>query len=119
VGIVCLPITASGVSGIGQSATGLLEGSWVFGFFRDGQYRQEPVILGSLPGRPTNLADNRKGFNDPNGIYPLYINEPDVNRLAVNSMVKNHIQVWPYVNLKELQVLQRRTLMRFQRPLAT
>ena len=28
-----LPITASGVSGIGQSATGLLEGSWVFGFF--------------------------------------------------------------------------------------
>ena len=80
-----LPITASGVSGIGQSATGLLEGSWVFGFFRDGQYRQEPVILGSLPGRPTHLSDSRKGFNDPNEIYPKYKNEPDVNRLAVNS----------------------------------
>jgi hypothetical protein len=85
-----LPITASGVSGIGQSATGLLEGSWVFGFFRDGTYRQEPIILGSLPGRPTNLADNRKGFNDPNGVYPLYINEPDVNRLAVNNGEKPH-----------------------------
>ena len=34
-----LPITASGISGIGQSATGLVEGSWVIGFFRDGSYR--------------------------------------------------------------------------------
>jgi len=85
-----LPITASGVSGIGHSATGLLEGSWVFGFFRDGSYRQEPIILGSLPGRPTHLADSRKGFNDPNEIYPRYINEPDVNRLAVNDGEKPH-----------------------------
>jgi len=80
-----LPITASGISGIGFSATGLLEGSWVFGFFRDGHFRQEPVILGSLPGRPIELADSRKGFYDPNEIYPKYKDEPDVNRLAVNS----------------------------------
>ena len=80
-----LPITASGISGIGTSATGLLEGSWVFGFFRDGNFRQEPVILGSLPGRPTELADNRRGFYDPNEIYPKYKDEPDVNRLAVNN----------------------------------
>ena len=80
-----LPITASGISGIGQSATGLVEGSWVFGFFRDGHYRQEPVILGSLPGRPIELADSRKGFYDPNEVYPKYKDEPDVNRLAVNA----------------------------------
>lgn len=80
-----LPITASGISGIGNSATGLLEGSWVFGFFRDGHFRQEPVILGSLPGKPTELADNRRGFYDPNEIYPKYKDEPDVNRLAVNA----------------------------------
>ena len=94
-----LPITASGVSGIGQSATGLLEGSWVFGFFRDGQYRQEPIILGSLPGRPTHSADNRLGFNDPNEIYPRYINEPDVNRLAVNNGEKPH----PSLAIREQQ----------------
>jgi hypothetical protein len=81
---VMLPTTASGISGIGNSATGLLEGSWVFGFFRDGLRRQEMVILGSLPGRPIELADNREGFYDPNKIYPKYINESDVNRLAVN-----------------------------------
>jgi hypothetical protein len=79
-----LPVTSSGVSGVGQSAVGLLEGSWVFGYYKDGHYRQEPIIMGSLPGRPAELADNRKGFNDPYGIYPKYINEPDVNRLAVN-----------------------------------
>ena len=94
-----LPITASGVSGIGQSATGLLEGSWVFGFFRDGQYRQEPVILGSLPGKPTQGANSSQGFFDPNGIYPRYINEPDVNRLAVNDTDKPH----PSLAIREQQ----------------
>ena len=58
-----LPITASGISGIGFSATGSLEGSWVFGFFRDGHFRQEPIILGSLPGRPIEKANTAKGFN--------------------------------------------------------
>jgi hypothetical protein len=94
-----LPITASGISGIGSSATGLLEGSWVFGFFRDGNFRQEPVILGSLPGRPIELADNRKGFYDPNEIYPKYINEPDVNRLAVNDKDSNGNEINPSLSL--------------------
>ena len=94
-----LPITASGISGIGTSATGLLEGSWVFGFFRDGHFRQEPVILGSLPGRPIELANNRKGFYDPNEIYPKYINEPDVNRLAVNSKDTDGNEINPSLSL--------------------
>ena len=88
--LVMLPITSSGISGIGQSATGLLEGSWVFGYFRDGERRQEPVVMGSLPGRPAASANPAKGFSDPNGIYPLYINESDVNRLAVNDTEKPH-----------------------------
>ena len=94
-----LPITASGISGIGQSATGLLEGSWVFGFFRDGNFRQEPLILGSLPGRPTELADNRKGFYDPNEIYPKYRDEPDINRLAVNAKNEDGVEINPSLAL--------------------
>jgi hypothetical protein len=62
----------------------------VFGFFRDNSRNQEPVILGSLPGRPVQVADATKGFNDPNGVYPRYINEPDTNRLAVNNPDKPH-----------------------------
>jgi len=85
-----LPITSSGISGIGQSPLGLVEGSWVLGFFRDSTYAQEPIIIGSLPGRPTEEAQS-SGFYDPNKIFPRHINEPDVNRLAVNSEDNPHL----------------------------
>ena len=79
-----LAATSPGISGLGQSPSFLVEGSWVFGYFRDGRKKQEPVILGSLPGHPSEVANTSKGFYDPNGVYPSYINEPDVSRLAVN-----------------------------------
>lgn len=79
---VMLPVTSAGISGIGQTPLGLVEGSHVFGFFRDGEARQEPVVMGSLPGYPAKLADTTKGFNDPLGEYPRYINHPDTNQLA-------------------------------------
>ena len=62
---VMLPVTSAGISGIGQSPIGLVEGSHVFGFFRDGEARQEPVVMGSLPGYPTELGDTTKGFYSP------------------------------------------------------
>jgi len=79
---VMLPVTSAGISGIGQTPLGLVEGSHVFGFFRDGEDRQEPVVMGSMPGYPAELADTEKGFYDPNGEYPRYINSPDTNQLA-------------------------------------
>ena len=85
-----LPITSSGISGIGQTPLGLVEGSWVFGFFRDSTYAQEPMILGSLPGRPSEEA-GEGGFYDPNKIFPRHINEPDTNRLAVNDEDNPHL----------------------------
>jgi len=85
-----LPITSSGISGIGQTPLGLVEGSWVLGFFRDSTYAQEPMILGSLPGRPVEEAGNT-GFYDPNKIFPRHINEPDTNRLAVNDEDNPHL----------------------------
>jgi len=85
-----LAATSPGISGIGQSPAFLLEGSWVFGYFRDGAKKQEPVVLGSMPGYPTETANTLKGFYDPNGVYPTHINEPDVNRLAVNNIEKEH-----------------------------
>ena len=87
---VVLPITSSGISGVGQTPLGLVEGSWVFGYFRDGSSRQEPVVIGSLPGKPSELA-GASGFYDPAGIYPKYKDEPDVNRLAVNNEDNPHL----------------------------
>jgi hypothetical protein len=43
----------------------------VFGYFRDGSNRQEPLVIGSLPGKPSELSQ-AGGFYDPNGIYPKY-----------------------------------------------
>ena len=79
-----LPTTSAAISGLGQSPSFLVEGTWVFGYFRDGEDCQEPMVLGSLPGVPAELAKAGKGFYDPNTIYPKYKDEPDTNRLAVN-----------------------------------
>lgn len=48
---VALPTTASGVSGIG-STHGLVDGSWVVGYFLDGRDAQQPLVVGSLVGAP-------------------------------------------------------------------
>ena len=95
---VMLPISSSGISGIGQTPLGLVEGSWVFGYFRDGERCQEPLVLGSLPGKPSEYGNPNKGFYDPRNreddttksIYPKEIDEPDTNRLAVNNPDKEH-----------------------------
>jgi len=81
------PITSATVSGIGQSPLGAVEGTWVVGFFQDGGDAQQPIIIGTLPGKPTELPDteSKLGFQDAvNGAYPKYKDETDVNRLSVN-----------------------------------
>ena len=94
---VLLPVTSAGITGLGSSPSGLVEGSWVLGYFRDGESRQEPILIGSLPGRPSELAQSG-GFYDPNGIYPKYKDEPDVNRLAVN-LKENGVETNPHLAL--------------------
>lgn len=49
---VMLPTTSAGVSGVG-STHGLLEGSWVVGFFSDGREAQQPIIMGTIAGNPS------------------------------------------------------------------
>lgn len=76
------PTTTAGVSGIGCTPHGLVKGSEVWGFFRDGEYCQDPVVAGSFSGIPANPANPNKGFSDPSGEFPRYTEESDVNRLA-------------------------------------
>ena len=107
---VMMPVTAGANSGIGVSPHFLIEGTWVVGFFRD-PAKQEPVIIGAIPGKNTSettnftLAASSKvggfsgtttsspppaatqsagGFKDPNSKYPtsLYIDKTDTNLLA-------------------------------------
>ena len=92
------PVTDPSMQGMGTTPSFLVEGTWVVGFFRDAVERQQPIIMGTLPGYPQNVADKEKGFNDPNAIYPQNpneisghdLNESDVNRLARNEENKAH-----------------------------
>ena len=63
------PITSASMSGIGESTTGLLPGSWVIGFFKDGKSAQDPVVIGSIPSvsfqRSVGAYENAGGFVDP------------------------------------------------------
>ena len=76
------PLTDASISGIGNSPTGLLAGSHVIGFFRDGEEAQQPVIFGSIGGIPVKSPNTLDGFNDPSGKYPTQIDEADTHRLA-------------------------------------
>ena len=89
------------MQGLGNTPTFLVEGTWVVGFFLDAVEKQQPLIMGTLPGIPQAVADTTKGFNDPNGTYPSEkithsnhpIKESDVNRLARNDTDKAHVVV--------------------------
>jgi len=48
--MVLMPPTSSGMTGLGVSMHNLVEGSRVFGFFRDGNRGEQPVILGVYVG---------------------------------------------------------------------
>ena len=82
---VVQPITSAAMSGIGQSPTGPVEGTHVFGFFRDGREAQQPVVLGTVGGIPERIANNLKGFFDPRDLEqrktdpfpPFYIDRPN------------------------------------------
>jgi len=95
------PITSATVSGVGQSPLGVVEGTWVVGFFSDGPSAQQPIIMGTLPGVPSTLPtkDSNIGFQDvTNANYPKY-KETDVNRLSVNEKDENGNEINPHSSL--------------------
>lgn len=69
---VMLPVTSAGVSGVGGSNTGLVEGSHVTGVWRD-KYKTNGIVLGVITGIMTEKPNPNEGFSDPNGVYPSYI----------------------------------------------
>jgi len=108
---VMMPVTAGGNSGIGFSPHFLIEGTWVVGFFRD-PAKQEPIIMGALPGINSSDTTNftvastsavggtskKGGFKDPNNKYPTskYIDKADTNLLGqefVSEHVSNSVKI--------------------------
>jgi len=48
--MVMQPVTSAAQTDVGQSPTGIVEGSWVVGFFIDGEEAQQPLVIGSIGG---------------------------------------------------------------------
>ena len=94
------PVTDPSMNGMGNTPSFMVEGTWVVGFFMDAEDKQQPVIIGTLPGVPIDSPDKTKGFNDPTGTYPKtnFLEESDVNRLAradknnVHDMISKKIE---------------------------
>jgi hypothetical protein len=82
--MVMMPVTTASMNGIGQAPVGLVNGSWVMGFYRDGADKQQPIIMGSFGGISLEAANGDVGFNDPSECFPdaSKLGEPDTNRHA-------------------------------------
>ena len=87
-------VTNAGVTGVGMSPVGIKQGTHCWGFFRDGNNAQDPIVCGVISGVPGTAARTNVGFNDPDGEYPRtdLIGEPDVNRLARGTITNTVIQ---------------------------
>lgn len=85
-------------------------GQWVFGFFRDPDMLQEPMVLGVMAGVNSTGADTREGFGDPNkstldtqdekykpdpdfGPYPILVGQPDTSRLSSGGLLQQHPEI--------------------------
>ena len=84
-------------SGLGTTPSFFVEGTWVLiGFFD--KDRQEPFILGGLPGNPDSLGNPDIGFNDPNkrtdddtkSVYPKTAGSSDIHENARGSLTSSN-----------------------------
>lgn len=96
---VMMPANSSSISGVGQSPTGIQNGSWVVGFFLDGKHGQRPMVMGTVPGIPMSDPEPKYGFNDPDGKYPTLPQQPDTNRLARNDEKEEYVH--PNIKTKD------------------
>jgi len=94
---VLMPITSASQTGVGEAPVGPVEGTWVMGFYRDGELAQEPVMIGTLPGIPERFAKQNTGF------YDSRLDTPDTAKNTVTTSgdasvtgTKLNLQSFPY-----------------------
>ena len=54
--IPIMPVTSASVSGVGQTPIGPLTGTWVIGFFLDGEDMQQPAFFGTIATKSTSIT---------------------------------------------------------------
>ena len=87
-----MPITSGSQTNAGDAPVGPVEGTWVMGYYRDGELAQEPVMIGTMPGIPENLAKQNTGFNDPR----LDVQNVDRQQRPPVEPPTTSLMGWPY-----------------------
>lgn len=94
---VLMPVTSASQTNVGHAPVGPVEGTWVMGFYRDGELGQEPVIMGTIPGIPENHAKQRTGFNDPRLDVPSADRQgTDVSGKATKGVPGETLDAFPF-----------------------
>ena len=78
------------ITTVGRGMNLIEQGDWAVGFFLDGKECQQPFVFGTFSGIPVAYPDKSKGFCDPSGIFPQYINEATTSRLARNENISTN-----------------------------
>ena len=100
-----LPANSAGTGSIGQSATGIVQGAWVVGFFTDGHNMQQPLIMGVLPSTPYDPeVKNNTGFVDPAGINPVNNKYDNDQPLSSTAFFKDHPSYYKREDLRQLDI---------------
>ena len=73
------------MSGLGTTPSFFVEGTWVLVDFFDDD-KQEPYVLGGIPGIATQEKNSALGFFDPTSTYPTKLDVSDVNETARGSL---------------------------------
>lgn len=99
---VVMPVNSTSVSGKGWSPTGLVQGAWVIGFYRDGMNSQEPVVLGSIGGFNAlniplpEIPDVYKTSTVATGIYIAQFQEKRRQIEEAIRNARNDVGIKPY-----------------------
>ena len=85
---VMMPTTSASTSGIGATPY-FVEGSWVVVAFLD-EYKQQMLILGTLPGKSGDYRSASVGFSSPSGSYPKETDTVDMPAASRPGDYANH-----------------------------
>jgi len=97
---VMMPVTSAACGGVGESATGIVQGSWVVGFYMDGTSKQNPMVMGTIVGSAGADALPDQGFSDPSGRHPMRSEGPDTSYSAIGGMYETTA---PYIQKVDLR----------------
>ena len=104
---IMVPANSAGTGSVGQSATGIVQGAWVVGFFTDGQSMQQPLIMGTLPSTPyepkSGIKENT-GFVDPEAVNPISGEFDNDQPISATSNFDTHPSHWLRNDVRQLDV---------------